>query len=181
MIKTIVSIPQKQEEANFYVADEFGKVLLGYETAVALGVLNIGTGNGSSSAINAVDVNKPFTKIKGVMLEIPINSEVKGVVQPYRRVPAPLEKRVDDKIDEMLQQGIIEKVTGVAKWISQMVIAPKDEDDVRVCVDMRRANTAIERENHPLPTMDDFLPQLNGAKVFSKLDVKQAYHQVNMN
>lgn len=178
MIKTVISIPEKQEEANFYVADEFGKVLLGYETAVALGVLKIGTGNTPPVVINAVDTIKPFSKIKGVVLDIPIKSDFKGVVQPYRRVPAPLEKLVDEKIDEMLRQGIIEKVTGVAKWISQMVIAPKDENDVRICVDMRRANMAIERENHPLPTMDDFLPQLNGAKVFSKLDVKQAYHQV---
>lgn len=178
MIKTIVETPQKQEEANFYVADEFGKVLLGYETAVALGVLKIGSGNNSQCSINTVDGVKPFNKIKGVMLDIPIKTNVKGVAQPYRRVPAPLEKRVDAKIDEMLRRGIIEKVTGVTKWISQMVIAPKGEDDVRICVDMRRANTAVERENHPLPTMDDFLPQLNDAKVFSKLDVKHAYHQV---
>lgn len=181
MVTVVVGTPQKQMEANFYVADEFGKVLLGYETAKALGVLKIGTSIDPTSEINAIDTPKSFTKIKNVMLDIPIKSEVKGVVQPYRRVPAPLEKRVDAKIDEMLHQGIIEKVTGVAKWISQMVIAPKDDDDVRICVDMRRANTAIERENHPLPTMDDFLPQLNGAKVFSKLDVKQAYHQVTTN
>lgn len=179
MIKVNVSVPQAQREANFYVADEFGKVLLGYETAMALGILKIGSGNESSAPINTMDTAQMFPKIKGVVLDIPIKADIKGFVQPYRRVPAPLEKKVDEKIDEMLKQGIIEKVRGVSKWISQMVIAPKDDDDVRICVDMRRANMAIERENHPLPTMDDFLPQLNGAKIFSKLDVKQAYHQVN--
>lgn len=180
MIKTTVCTPHKQVNANFYVADEFGKVLLGYETAKALGVLKIGIGIKTPSTINTIDASEPFTKIKGVLLDIPIKTDVKGVVQPYRRVPAPLEKRVDEKINELLKQGIIEKVNGVAKWISQLVIAPKDNDDLRICVDMRRANMAIERENHPLPTMDDFLPQLNGAKVFSKLDVKQAYHQVEI-
>lgn len=180
MIKAVIRAAHKQMEADFYVADELGKVLIGYETATALGILKIGADIESPATINTINVAKPFTKIKNVMLDIPIKSDVKGVVQPYRRVPAPLEKRVDDKIDEMLRQGIIEKVTGVAKWISQMVIAPKDDDDVRICVDMRRANMAIERENHPLPTMDDFLPQLNDAKMFSKLDVKQAYHQVNL-
>lgn len=181
MIKAIVRTPQKQMEADFYVADEFGKVLLGFDTAVALGVLSIGTemkASPSTTEVNTVDSKKAFTKIKNVVLDIPIKADVKGVAQPYRRVPAPLEKLVDEKIEEMFQQGIIEKVNGVSKWISQMVIAPKDDNDVRICVDMRRANTAIERENHPLPTMDDFLPQLNDAKLFSKLDVKQAYHQV---
>lgn len=80
----------------------------------------------------------------------------------------------------MLRQDIIEKVNGVAKWISPVVVAPKGDSDVRICIDMRRANLAVERENHPLPTIDDCLPQLNDAKVFSKLDVKQAYHQVEL-
>ncbi|XP_055839723.1 uncharacterized protein K02A2.6-like [Episyrphus balteatus] len=80
----------------------------------------------------------------------------------------------------MLQQGIIEKVDGVSKWVSGIVVAPKGSDDIRICVDMRRANLAVEREHHPLPTMDDFLPHLGDAKVFTKLDVKQAFHQVEI-
>ena len=36
--------------------------------------------------------------------------------------------------------------------------------------DMRKANEAIVRERHPIPTVDDILYQLNGSKVFSKLD-----------
>lgn len=174
MFRAVISIPGKQIEANFYVADEFGKVLLGYETAKELGVLIIRTGT-----VNAVDAIKPLGKIKGVLIDIPIKSDAKGVIQPYRRVPAPLEKLVDKKIDEMLHQDIIEKVNGVAKFISPVVVAPKGDNDIRICVDMRQANMMIERENHPLPTMDDFLPHLNEATVFSKLDVKQAYHQVD--
>lgn len=167
-------------KATFYVADEFGKILLGYQTSKELGVLIIGNGiNPISTQVNAVEAVKPLSKIKGVMVDIPIEADAKGVVQPYRRVPAPLEKLVDEKIEEMERQDIIEKVNGVAKFISQLVIAPKDDDDIRVCVDMRRVNLVIERENHPLPSMDDFLPQLSEAQVFSKLDVKQAYHQVD--
>lgn len=59
-----------------------------------------------------------------------------------------------------------------------MVIVPKKIGDVRICVDMLRANEAVERENHPLPTIEDFLPQLGQAQYFSKLDIKHAYHQV---
>lgn len=181
VIKTI----KVQTTADFYVANEAGKVLLGYVTAKALGVLKIGYDTDTvSSSVNAIDYKattetEEFSKMKGVMIDIPIKADVKGVVQPYRRVPAPLEKVVDGKIDEMLRQGIIEKVDGVSKWVSQIVCAPKDKNDVRICVDMRRANQAIEREHHPLPTMDDFQPHLGEAKWFSKLDVKQAYHQVD--
>lgn len=176
-IKTL----KKEMTADFYVADEFGKVLLGYETATALGLLRIGYDVETHIEVNTVegtDEVASFGKFKGIMVDIPIKPDIKGVVQPYRRVPAPLERLVDDKINNLLKQGIIEEVNGVSKWVSPLVIAPKGDNDVRVCVDMRRANMAVERENHPLPTMDDFLTQLGEAKIFSKLDIKQAYHQV---
>lgn len=179
MFRCVIETKYKRMEADFYVADEFGKCLLGYETATKLGVLAIGVDIASHrSQINAVSAAEPLGKIKGVVVDIPIKANAKGVVQPYRRVPAPLEKLVDDKIDDMVRQDIIEKVNGVAKWISPVVVAPKGDNDVRICIDMRRANLAVDRENHPLPTIDDCLPQLNDAKVFSKLDVKQAFHQV---
>lgn len=99
------------------------------------------------------------------------------VAQPYRRVPVALEKAVYEKMDELLKQGVIERVKKPSKWISPVVVAPKG-DDIRLCIDMRRANEAVERENYPLPTMEDFLPHLNKGKIFTKLDVKNAFHQV---
>ena len=45
---------------------------------------------------------------------------------------------------------------------------------------MREPNRAIGREKHPMPTLDDLIADLNGAKVFSKLDMTQAYHQLEI-
>ena len=50
--------------------------------------------------------------------------------------------------------------------------APKPDGGVRVCVDLRRANEAIVRERHPMPTVEDLLHDINGSIVFSKLDLK---------
>jgi len=75
--------------------------------------------------------------------------------------------------------GIIEKVKGASRWVSPMVVIPKDAD-IRICVDMRCANKAVKRENYPLPTIEDFLPHLGKGKVFTKLDVKNAFHQVEI-
>ena len=55
---------------------------------------------------------------------------------------------------------------------------PKAPDKVRICVDMRQANTAIERKRYIAPTMDD-VHKLNGATVFSKSDPRAAYHQLH--
>ncbi|XP_037028486.1 uncharacterized protein K02A2.6-like [Bradysia coprophila] len=175
MFEAKIEIGDKQSMESFYVADEIGKCLLGYVTAKRLGILKIG--------INVNNVTDETTgklsTIKGISVEIPMKDNCKPVQQPYRRIPAPLEKAVDEKISKMLRQDIIEKVN-VSKWISPLVITPKPNNDVRVCVDMRRVNEAVAREHHPLPTIENFLPQLENAKFFSKLDIEQAFHQVEI-
>lgn len=86
--------------AKFYVIKGSGKTLIGRDTAEHLGVLKI------KAEVNAIITdgafrdtagNSEFAKIKGVIVDIPINSDVKPVIQPYRRVPIPVETAVDKK------------------------------------------------------------------------------------
>lgn len=60
--------------------------------------------------VNQVEQKKQLGTIKGFVVDIPIDESVKPVAQPYRRIPVALEETVDRKIDELLEQGIIEKV-----------------------------------------------------------------------
>ncbi|XP_053685705.1 uncharacterized protein K02A2.6-like [Sabethes cyaneus] len=171
-----VKLSDASLSTEFYVIKGNGKILIGRDTAMAMGVLKIGM------PVNKVEVNaesKKLGTIRDIIVDIPIKADAVPVVQPYRRIPVALEKVVDNKLDNLLEQGVIEAVNEPAKWISPIVVVPKGNDgDVRICVDMRRANEAVERENHPLPTLEDFLPHLAKAKVFSRLDVKNAFHQV---
>ena len=57
---------------------------------------------------------------------------------------------------------------------------PKPNGDIPICVDMRQANGAIVRERHPITTVHEILHDLNGNTVFSKLDIKWAFHQVEL-
>lgn len=172
VFSALLKIGDKTEPADFYVVEGNGKFLIGRDTATAMGVLRIGV------QVNGVDTElKQLGAIKDIVVDIPIKPDVTPVVQPYRRIPVALEAKVDQKIDELLKQGIIERVNEPSKWVSPVVVVPKG-DDVRICIDMRRANEAVERENHPLPTIEDFLPHLAKAKIFSRLDVKNAFHQV---
>ena len=66
---------------------------------------------------------------------------------------------------------IIETVTGPTPWVSLIIIVPKSSDQVRICVDMGEANKAVKREKHLMSTIDDLVADLNGATVFSKLDL----------
>lgn len=102
------------------------------------------------------------------------------MAQHQRRVPVALRKKVEQRLEELLSADIIEPVNEPSQWVSPLVVAVKDNGDLRLCVDMRRANTAIKRQTHPIPTLDDFLTRLKGARFFSRLDIKDAYHQVEL-
>ena len=59
-----------------------------------------------------------------------------------------------------------------------MVVVPKKNGSVRICVDLKPLNSSVLREIHPLPTVEDILAQLSGAKVFSKLDANSGFWQI---
>ena len=65
-------------------------------------------------------------------------------------------------------------------WVSPLIVAPKPDGDIRVCVDMRRANEAIVRERHPIPTIEEILYDLNGSTVFNKIDLKWGFHLIEL-
>ena len=97
-----------------------------------------------------------------------------------RRVPFSLNDKVTAKVNELFEKDIIEKIEGPTAWVSPAVVAPKASGDIRLCVDMRRANEAIIRERLPIPTVDEVLESLNGSAVFSKLDLRWGFHQIEL-
>ena len=64
--------------------------------------------------------------------------------------------------------------------MSPVVIGPKPNGKIRLCVDMRQPNRAITRERHITPTLEDILAEVVGSKFFSTLDLDQAYHQLEL-
>jgi hypothetical protein len=120
-------------------------------------------------------------KLKGHEQKIHINTDVPPVAQTNRRVPFHLRKQLDTWLDDYLQKDIIEPVSDESTdWVSGLVLAPKprNPNEVRVCGDYRQANTAIKREKHPIPTVDELMESMNGAIKYSKIDLKAGYHQI---
>ena len=109
------------------------------------------------------------------------DEDVRPVAERRRPVPFHLRKKLEKELDEMEAEGLIEEHTaGPAPWISNTVLAPKDDGSIRVTVDMRNVNKAIQPTNIPIPRVEEIKAELSGCKVFSKLDFKSAFHQLEI-
>ena len=110
---------------------------------------------------------------------IEVDSDIKPVQHAPRRVPVPLKARLKEKIAKMEKQGIIVRETEPTDWISSLVAVQKP-GKLRVCIDPRDLNRAIKRPKYPMPTVEEVLPKLAKAKVFTVLDAKDGFHQVKL-
>ena len=97
-----------------------------------------------------------------------------------RRVPVPLLSKVREEISRMEKMEIISEVDEPTEWCAGMVVVPKPNGKVRICVDLTRLNESILREFHPLPSVDHTLAHLSGATVFSKLDANSGFWQIGL-
>ena len=80
----------------------------------------------------------------------------------------------------MEKLGVISKIDEPTDWCSGMVVVPKPNDGVRICVDLTRLNRHVKRERHILPSVDHVMAQIGDAKIFSKLDANSGFWQIEL-
>ena len=115
------------------------------------------------------------------LAKIHVDPEVLPVAQNTRRVPFSLREKLELKLKELQEADIIEKVEGPTPSVSPVCGVPKLYGDIRLRVDTRRANEAVLQERHPIPTVDEILQNMNQSTVFSKLDLRWGFHQIEFN
>ena len=187
--------------ADFHVVDTDTCNLLSYTTAKQLKLINLNTDHVTCNIQSAPErmmqktekttghenVFSQYTslfdgigKIKDVQIKLHIDPDVLPKQQKHRRIPFHTRKDVEKELQRLEDLDIIEKIDGPTPWVSPIVVVPKPSGAVRICVDMRQANKAIKRERHPMPTLEDIIADLNGASVFSTLDMTAGYHQFEL-
>ena len=65
-------------------------------------------------------------------------------------------------------------------WGAPVLFVKKKDGSLRLCIDYRELNKVTIRNQYPLPRIDDLFDQLQGARVFSKIDLRSGYHQVKI-
>ncbi len=112
-----------------------------------------------------------------------IKHEIKTVDEfPLRKRPYRVSRSkndfIEEQIKELLQQKIIRPST--SPWASPVVVVDKKDGGSRLCIDYRGLNSKTHLDAYPMPQITDILDSLQGAKVFSTLDLKSGYWQVEM-
>ena len=98
-------------------------------------------------------------------------------IAPYRMAPAEL-KELKVQMEELLSKGFVKAST--SPWGAPVLFVKKKDGSLRLCIDYRQLNKVTIRNQYPLPRIDYLFDQLQGAKVFSKIDLRSGYHQLKV-
>ncbi|KAJ4710029.1 Retrotransposon protein, putative, Ty3-gypsy subclass [Melia azedarach] len=87
-------------------------------------------------------------------------------------------KELKVQLQELLDKGFVKP--SVSPWGAPVLFVKKKDGTLRLCIDYRQLNKVTIRNKYPLPHIDDLFDQLQGARVFSKIDLRSGYHQLKI-
>ena len=142
--------PEQQQRAK--------DVIKKYSFLFAMGTLDLGKTNLVKHKIELTD----YTPIK----------------DRYRRIPPHQYEEVRKHLKEMLDVGAIRRSN--SPWASPVVLVRKKDGSLRFCIDLRKLNARTIKDAYSLPRIEDALDSLNGACIFTSLNLKSGYWQVEL-
>ena len=82
------------------------------------------------------------------------------------------------QLKELLDLGLIRP--SVSLWGAPVIFIRKKDGSWRLCIDYRKMNKATIKNQYPLPIIDDLFDQMKGATLFSKIELRSGYHQLQI-
>ena len=119
-------------------------------------------------------------KLRDYVVKYYVDESVPPVAEPRRPIAYHLQDKFEREIQCMVDEGICSEHHGPAERVSNPVLQPKADGGMRVTVDMKNVNKAIKQTNIPIPRVEDIKARLANCKVFSKLDFKSAFFQLEL-
>ncbi|XP_076032941.1 uncharacterized protein LOC143020409 [Oratosquilla oratoria] len=85
---------------------------------------------------------------------------------------------VREEVQRLQEVGIVEPSS--SPWASPVVLVPKSDGSMRLCIDYRKLIAVTEPDSYPLPHIDDVIDEVGRAQWVTKLDLLQGYYQVRL-
>ena len=123
------------------------------------------------------DLFEGIGKLEGE-LHLETDHNICPVKMPLRKIPVPIKNKVIAELNAMCRDNIITPVNEPSDWISALLVVNKRQGGVRICIDPKPLNKALKRDHYAMPVIDDVLPQLSKARVFSTVDAKSAFWMI---
>ena len=98
-------------------------------------------------------------------------------IPPYRRSPAEL-RELKAQLEELLCKGFIRP--SISQWGAPVLFVKKKDGNLRLCINYMQLNRVTIRNQYPLPRIDELFDQLQGSRVYSKIDLRSGYHQLRV-
>ncbi len=119
-------------------------------------------------------------KLKGTTGSLQLQDDACPKFKKARQVPYALRPQVEKELQRLQSTGVISPVE-FSDWATPVVPVVKPNGNVRLCGDYKvTLNPALKVDQYPLPRIDDIFASLSGGQKFTKIDLKQAYTQMEM-
>ena len=109
-----------------------------------------------------------------------VDETIMPTKQPVRRVPIAIKEQLQKELQRMEEMGVIAKEEQPTDWISSLVTVKKPNGKIRVCIDPKPLNRALIRSQYLMSTLEDLLPELAEARIFSVLDVRNGFWHISL-
>ncbi|GKC47292.1 putative reverse transcriptase domain-containing protein [Tanacetum coccineum] len=96
---------------------------------------------------------------------------------PYRLAPAEMQE-LSTQLQELSDKGFIRPSS--SPWGAPVLFVKKKDGSFWMCIDYRELNKLTVKNRYPLPRIDDLFDQLQGSRVYSKIDLRSGYHQLRV-
>ena len=108
-------------------------------------------------------------------VQLTLKPDTEPVLRPPKRLLIELRDQTKQELDRLVAKGVLAPVDEPTEWVNQMAVTTKKDGSLRICIDPRSLNLALNREHYQRPVLEEILPDLARAKVFSKVDLNHGY------
>ena len=115
---------------------------------------------------------------RGVFHTIPLKENESAPDKKMYRMTRDEMQECEKQVKMLLEKGFIQRSN--SEYGSPVIFVAKKDGSMQMCIDYRALNKQTRKNRYPIPRIDDMFDKLQGATVFSSIDLQSAYHQVRL-